>query len=105
MSFFKDAVKADIRNTFINTSEFGEWHDIDGKAVAVMLDIDRLNERRDKAGLSAEEIYFYVASSDLPRRPVPENIMMFDRRPFRIVECPENDGVYEIVLERQNSGG
>jgi hypothetical protein len=105
MSDFKDWVAADIANVFLNLDEFAEEHSINGANVPVILDRDRLNERRDKAGLTGEELYFFVAAHDLPVRPKTGETMRFDRRIYEITECLENDGVLEIALLRQNAGG
>lgn len=104
MSAFKDAVDADIRRTFINLSEFGEIHNIDGEGIVLVLDIDRLNERRDKAGLTGEVLYFFVKETDLGRRPKVNSSMLFDGLQYLVTECVENGGVLEIALGRENVG-
>lgn len=104
MSAFKDVVEGDIRRVFLNEDEFAEKHDIDGEKIVVMLDIDRMNERRDKAGLSDENLYFYVKEKELGRRPKVNSPMLFDGLHHIVTECIENDGVLEIALARQNVG-
>lgn len=104
MSDFKDILSSDLTNVFINEGEFAALHTVNGARIPVMLDSDRLLERRDKAGLSGESLYFYVCAVDLPTRPLVDSSMMFDGVQYVVTECLENEGLLEVALMRQNSG-
>lgn len=104
MSNFKDLLNQDL-NTFFNSDEFGETHNIDGKDVTIIVDTDKLQERSKKEfdGLSVGELLYFVKVSDLSKKPVQDSIQVFDKKPYLIFNVREDNGIYEIILQ-QNRG-
>ncbi|TZE81997.1 hypothetical protein [Calorimonas adulescens] len=101
---FKDTVQSDL-NVFFNLDEFAETRTIDGRALNVIVDNDRLQQRSQKEydGISVGEILFYVKASEFGERPEQGTPMIFDGRQMYVFDCREDDGVYEIILQ-QNRG-
>lgn len=104
MSAFKDAVKADIKQVFINLLEFADVHNINGEEVAAVIDRDILKERPnlttsvEARAIFEEEIHIYVAYDDLVRKPVKDEILRLDGAIFIVEEVAENMGVLEITI-------
>lgn len=101
---FKDIIKSDL-NVFFDLDEFVEPHTIDGRALNIIVDNDRLQQRSKKEydGISVGEILFYVKASDFGERPEQGTPVVFDGRQMYVFDCREDDGVYEIILQ-QNRG-
>lgn len=103
-SAFKAQVKNDIKMTFLNSLEFADWHDIDGARVLCMLDSDIIQERNARTqsdyaeGVFEENIVLYIQETDLPRRPVREEVMFVDGRRYFVTHVAENIGVLEVTL-------
>nr|DAF27442.1 MAG TPA: Gifsy-2 prophage ATP-binding sugar transporter-like barrel, 4 helix bundle.7A [Caudoviricetes sp.] len=106
MSAFKDIVKKDIDDIFLDFDIFGEIHTIDEKEIVVIVDNNELLKRevgRDKAnyidGIYHKQILFYVKSDDLGALPRIGRIMSFDNEDMRVVDAVNETGVYSITLE------
>ena len=102
---FKEFAAYDMQ-TFFNTNEFAEAHNIDGRTINVIVDNDRLMERSKKEfdGITVGELlYFVKVSAYGTERPKPRESQMFDKRLMYIFDVREFDGIYEIILS-QNRG-
>ena len=55
MSGFKDMVKADRRNVFLNFDEFGEEYTVEGEKIVIMIDTDELKARQGGEDLAVAE--------------------------------------------------
>lgn len=56
---FKDAAYKDISNVFMNETEFGEWHTINGKKMLIVVDANEVEER-GKSSLNTHESTAYM---------------------------------------------
>ena len=45
---FKDVLKDDVNNTFMNLDEFADTHIVDGKEIPVIIDENEIIEREKK---------------------------------------------------------
>lgn len=100
---FKDMVKADRIEVFLNIDEFGEIHTVEGNLIQIVIDNDELKERQSGQDIAIAEssTLFYARTEDLPRRrPVGES-MNIDGRECLIDDWQEDMGMSTIVL-RQN---
>jgi len=104
MAKFMDYVLSDL-NTLINSDEFAEIHNVDGKDVSVIVDNDKLQERSKKEfdGLSVGELLYFAKVSDLAKKPMQDSVQLFDKRPYLVFNVREDNGLYEIILQ-QNRG-
>ena len=62
---FKDVLKSDIKQVFLNFEEFGEIHKINGQEVLLIIDENELTEREKRIRHNKEELHrkqllFYV---------------------------------------------
>ena len=105
MKSLKDLIASDVESLFFNLDEFAEAHWIEGKNVDIVVDGDRLEDRKQGAnlGIAEAEILFFGRSSDLefvPRK-APGSLLRYDNRECIIVDWTENMGVAQVAI-RQN---
>lgn len=105
---FKELAAADIHQVFMNTDEFSEVHTINGKRMTVQVDsnemIDREKRYQYKRSLYADGVYLtemliYVKASEFGRLPAVGRRLMFDGRSYLISDAVDEDGIYTISLE------
>ena len=105
---FKEYVKQDIGNTFINQTEFASEVNINGAIVSVVEDKDQLLYRikKDYDGLIVGDILFYISLEEyakIPRvsqTPTVNEAVSYNGRPCTITDVTAQDGVYEITLQK-----
>ena len=76
---FKDILENDIQNTFLNSEEFGETHNLNGIDVICVTDEDSFQEKEISGKLTIESGFY------------KEGI---------VANCKENFGMYELDLYR-----
>lgn len=99
----KSLIAADIDNVFFNPDEFGEYHDIGGQKILCIVDEDIGEARSSRVAEQYDGIYsikklVHVRKCDLPKRPKYDDRIRFDGKPYLVIECTENAGVYEILM-------
>ena len=108
---FKEYVKNDIDNIFINNDEFSEKVMINGVEVSVMEDSDKLEYKikKDYDGLIIGDILFYISETDYAMIPKVENppvthmAINYRGNPCTVMNVNKQMGMYEIIL--QYAGG
>lgn len=109
---FKEYVKNDRTNVFINMDEFASDVVINGMEVSVIEDNDKLLYRiqQNYAGLVVGDILFYITAEEwrkIPRVstiPTANQAIMYDGRPATITNVSEQDGIYEVILQQAGGG-
>lgn len=107
---FKDVIKKDIRNVFMNFEEFGELHKLNGKECLVIIDENELTEREKKIKNSGEmngvkgrlyrkQLLFYIAAENFGKLPAPGKQLNFDGKEYIITEADDEGGIYSVSLE------
>lgn len=101
---FKDIVKADVHNVFLNLEEFADTHTVNGTDMAVLIDNNEQIEREKRNNQNMDGIFtnqrlIYVAASDFGSLPKQGSILTLDKRTFRVVDAIDEDGIYSITLE------
>ena len=97
---FKEMVANDRRRVFLDLSEFGEEHRVEGKTIAAVLDDNALRERQGGQELSVAEssLLLYAAVEDLPaRRPAGEGLNV-DGREYIVHDWSEDMGIATVAL-------
>lgn len=103
---FKDFLQFDIAATFINPKEFGEPAIINGDSVHVVIDNDLLKEQNLKnggEGLAHNELLFHISKLDLPKKPIPNKVMTFNKIIYSISDVVDSPGLYTITLSRNRA--
>ncbi len=103
MESFKDMIRNDIKETFMDFGMFGETHRVGGKNKTVILDENELVERKKlekdlDQGLYQKELLFYVRSEELGELPQVGRLLDFDGKKYKVTGAVDEDGVYSISL-------
>ncbi|MBS6723997.1 MAG: hypothetical protein KH268_13585 [Clostridiales bacterium] len=101
---FKNIVREDVHNVFLNIEEFSEIHTINGKSMPVQVDSNEQIEREKRSAKNIEGIFtnqrlIYVAASDFGPMPKQGSLLTMDNRMFRVADAVDEDGIYSITLE------
>ena len=93
---FKELLKADVHNIFLNPAEFGERHRVNGKIMVIVLD--------DMDGIYTRQLLFYVAADDFGE-PLPgqDTYLQLDGGTYKVVDATDECGIYAITLEANRS--
>lgn len=109
---FKETMKSDVKKVFMNFSEFGEMHKLNGMDTLVIVDEYELTEREkriregrllDEKQLFKKQLLFYVAAEDFGLLPSPGKLLNFDGKQYTITDANNEDGIYSISLEANRS--
>lgn len=109
MRSFKDVLKSDIKSVFLNFTEFGEEHKINGETVLIIIDENELTERekRNRHNMDVElhkkQLLFYVEEEDFGPLPSPGRLLDLDGKKYEITDANNEDGIYSISLEAKRS--
>lgn len=104
MSRFRDAVRKDIKATFLNLDEFGEWHTLNGVKVQCIIDKNLTQDLDDRystpqiLGVFANILTIYVDLLDIPA-PVEGEILRVDGSLHLVKSVSEEGGMLVIVAE------
>ncbi len=100
MPKLKDYLDADL-DVFMSTDEFAEEHNIDGRNLRIVVNNDRLKERSkvEYDGIMVGEILYFVKASDYGKAPMQGMVQVFDRRYMQVFDVRLDDGMYEIILQ------
>jgi hypothetical protein len=111
MPNFKDCVAADIDQIFFNGNEHADMHNIDGKDMLVILEESTLRKHSSHweagakqnfdTGLYNAHLILFVRVADYGAKPkVGKELVMDQKRTYKIVTCEDEGGVYRMILER-----
>lgn len=108
MSAFKDLLRADIDNVFMNTDEFAAEHTVNGKKMPVSVDNNELIDRAKKAksnmdGLYVKSTLIYVKAKDFGPLPQVGAALTLDGKTYRVTDATNEDGLFSIHLEANRS--
>jgi len=103
MGEFKDMVREDIKEIFLDLEMFGEEHTVAGKKMAIILDDGEKRSRneqyQDNKAIYSKRILFYAASEDLGRLPEPGRVIDVDGRDYKVLQAEQEDGIYSVMAE------
>lgn len=103
---FKDQIKQDLSDVFLNLDEFADLHRIEGKEVPVVIDSDML-EKLSKIGdnrihgMDEADMVIMGKASDLPENLDPGRLLNLDGREVIVVTTTSEMGLVQITV-RQN---
>ena len=105
---FKEIVRADIDNVFMNVEEFAGVHIVNGKRMPITVDNNELIERAKKAKYNMDGIYtkttlIYVKAKDFGQLPIVGSALNLDGRIYKVTDAMNEDGLYSIHLEANRS--
>lgn len=103
---FKDQIKQDLSDVFLNLDEFADLHRIEGKEVPAVIDSDML-EKLSKIGdnrihgMDEADMVIMGKASDLPENLDPGRLLNLDGREVIVVTTTSEMGLVQIAV-RQN---
>lgn len=103
---FKDQIKQDLSDVFLNLDEFADLHRIEGKEIPVVIDSDML-EKLSKIGdnrihgMDEADMVIMGKASDLPENLDPGRLLNLDGREVIVVTTTSEMGLVQIAV-RQN---
>lgn len=103
---FKDQIKQDLSDIFLNLDEFADLHRIEGKEVPVVIDSDimaKLSKIGDNRihGMDEADMVIMGKASDLPENLDPGRLLNLDDREVIVVTTTSEMGLVQIAV-RQN---
>ena len=103
---FKDQIKQDLSDIFLNLDEFADLHRIEGKDVPVVIDSDRLDKLSKIGdnrihGMDEADMVIMGKASDLPENLDPGRLLNLDGREVIVVTTTSEMGLVQIAV-RQN---
>lgn len=103
---FKDQIKQDLSDIFLNLDEFADLHRIEGKEVPVVIDSDimaKLSKIGDNRihGMDEANMVIMGKASDLPENLDPGRLLNLDGREVIVVTTTSEMGLVQIAV-RQN---
>lgn len=103
---FKDQIKQDLSDVFLNLDEFADLHRIEGKEVPVVIDSDimaKLSKIGDNRihGMDEADMVIMGKASDLPENLDPGRLLNLDGREVIAVTTTSEMGLVQIAV-RQN---
>ena len=103
---FKDQIKQDLSDIFLNLDEFADLHRIEGKEVPVVMDSDlmaKLSKIGDNRihGMDEADMVIMGKASDLPENLDPGRLLNLDGREVIVVTTTSEMGLVQIAV-RQN---
>ena len=103
---FKDQIKQDLSDIFLNLDEFADLHRIEGKEVPVVIDSDimaKLSKNGDNRihGMDEADMIIMGKASDLPENLDPGRLLNLDGREVIVITTTSEMGLVQIAV-RQN---
>ncbi len=108
MPTFKDIVRRDVENVFLNKDEFAEEHTVDGATMTIIIDNNEQLERekRSKAleeGVTQKQVLFYVSAAQFGRLPKIGRLLELDGKKYKVTDAIREGAIYSISLEANKS--
>ena len=103
---FKDQIKQDLSDVFLNLDEFADLHRIEGNEVPVVIDSDimaklcKIGDNRIH-GMDEADMVIMGKASDLPKNLDPGRLLNLDGREVIVVTTTSEMGLVQIAV-RQN---
>lgn len=106
---FKEVMKDDVNNTFMNVDEFADMHTVDGKEIPVLVDDNEIIEREKKMKSNMDGVYvkqklIYVKADDFGPLPAIGRQIVFDGKRYMVTDSTDEGGVYTITMEAKRAG-
>lgn len=101
---FKKMVASDIKEVFINFSEFADWHEINGEQILCVIDTDVTQkfDEQSRIGIMTNQIRLFIQDTDLIPAPVQGELISVDGSHHRVDSVSVEDGVLVVLATAVN---
>jgi hypothetical protein len=101
---FKECIRSDVTDVFLNLDEFAVEHTINGKKMRALVDNNELIEREKKAksdmdGVNTKQTLIYVWAREFGGLPPVGYMITLDGMRYIVTDAINEDGVYSITVE------
>lgn len=101
---FKEILRDDVKEVFLDSKEFGEEHTVNGKKMVIIIDDNELTEREKRIkshmdGMYKKQTLVYVHSLDFGPLPGVGKPVVIDGSTFIVTDSINEGGVYSLHLE------
>jgi hypothetical protein len=107
MSAFKNQIQRDVSNVFLNSDEFSDVHNVDGKDMSIQIDeneaLDRQVRFAQDVGIYKLQKIIYVATEDYGKMPYIGKLLILDGLTYKVADVTEESGIYAITIERNKA--
>lgn len=107
---FKDIIKNDIKNVFLNSEEFADVHKfvIDNEVIEINAQVDSNELIKRENGKYSDGFYnqhfiVYVNSNEFGAKPKQGAEIKMDGKRYIVIEVADEYGIYSITLEAKRS--
>ena len=100
---FREQMKTDLEQVFLNCEEFAEPHRIEGKIVHVVIDSNVLKEKNQAMGLVGADMLIMGKKADFPENLSPGRLLNVDGREMLIADSKEDMGLVEVALNQNRN--
>lgn len=100
----KDRIHADVTRVFMNHGHFAEYHTWNGRRFECVTDEDSALKRKNNNVVdlswdnNSTETLIYTPKDNFPGRAMPNEHVIFDSRPMKVLQVQEDGGMYAILL-------
>lgn len=100
----KDRIHDDISRVFMNMEHFAEKHTWNGLRIRCVLDDETALKRKNNNVVdlswdnNTTETVIYTPVEGFPGRVLPNEHVIFDMKPMKILQVQEDMGMYTILL-------
>lgn len=103
---FKEQIRKDLDNVFLNLDEFAELHRVEGKQITVVVDSDQLNKLKKGQilGLIEADMLLMGREGDFPADLEPGRLLNVDGRELIVVNSGKDMGLVEVALRQNRTG-
>ena len=103
---FNEQIKRDLDTVFFNLDEFAEYHRVEGKKIAVVVDNDQLNKLKQGQilGLIEADMLLMGRAVDFPADLEPGRLLNVDGRELIVANSGKDMGLVEVALRQNRTG-
>jgi hypothetical protein len=103
----KDRILADIQRVYMNFEHFAETHTWNGRRFPCVVDEETALKRKNNNVVdlswdnNTTETLIYTPVDGFPGRALPNEHIIFDTRPMKVLQVQNDMGMYTILLMAQ----
>lgn len=100
----KDMIKDHNRRLYMNMDHFAQWHTWNGRKFQCVTDEETALKRKNNNVIDVSwdnnttETLIYTPVDGFPGRAMPNEHVIFDSKPMKILQVQEDMGMYTILL-------
>lgn len=100
----KERIQADNTRVFMNHGHFAEYHAWNGKRFECVRDDEVALKRKNNNVVdvswdnNSSEVLLYTPKDGFPGRALPNEHIIFDNKPMRVLQVQEDMGILTILL-------